>query len=71
MSKKEIFWAITGNYGLYVGVWFNRFDAITHHADSLGKSWKQCYRRGDRAIKVNVIPTENESAISAAIGGGR
>ena len=54
--KTEIFWAITGKFGLYTGTWFIRHDAIVAHADALGRSWKQCYRKGDRAIKVNVTP---------------
>ena len=54
--KDEMFWAITGEYGLYSGTWFTRAKAIIAHSDALGKSWKKCYRDGDRAIKVKVIP---------------
>ena len=53
---EEIYWAITGKFGLYLGTWFKRYDAIVAHSDALGKSWKECYRDGDRAIKVRVIP---------------
>lgn len=52
----EIYWAITGTYGLYLGTWFLRKDAIAAHSESLGKSWEKCYRNGDRAIRVRVIP---------------
>ncbi len=31
------------------------------HSDALGKSWKECYRDGDRAIKVKVIPLKKEA----------
>ena len=56
MKQHEIFWAITGRCGLYIGTWFFRHNAIAAHGDSLGKSWKECYRDGDRAIKVRVTP---------------
>lgn len=55
-KSKEMYWAITGKYGLYLGTWFTRAEAIIAHSDALGKSWKKCYRNGDRAIKVAVIP---------------
>ena len=54
--KVEIFWAITGNCGLYTGTWQRRYDAIAAHSFALGKSWKKCYRNGDRAIKVKIVP---------------
>ncbi len=54
--KVGIFWAITGELGLYAGTWFLRKEAIESHVDALGASWKTCYKRGDRAIKVKVIP---------------
>lgn len=54
--KDEIFWAITGRHGLYLGTWLKRIDAITAHSNILGITWKECYRDGDRAIKVKVIP---------------
>jgi len=54
--KDEIFWAITGKYGLYTGTWLKRIEAIAAHSDVLGKSWRKCYQAGDRAIKVKVIP---------------
>jgi len=55
-KKHETFWAITGELGLYTGFWFTRYEAIVAHSNALRKSWKKCYRDGDRAIKVNVIP---------------
>lgn len=54
--RKDIYWAITGRIGLYTGTWFTRTDAIAAHSDALGKTWRECYRDGDRAIKVEVIP---------------
>ncbi len=57
-EKFETYWAITGKYGLYIGTWYRRIEAITARSDAIGKSWKNCYRDGDRAIKVKVIPVE-------------
>lgn len=47
-------WAIKGIYGLYTGWWFLRKDAIYHHTKALGKSWKECRKKGDVAVKVLV-----------------
>ncbi len=58
MSKDKTYWAITGKFGLYAGTWFLRKNAIRSHIRQLGKEWKYCYRKGDRAIKVKVIPVE-------------
>lgn len=52
----EIFWAITGECGLYIGTWLTRIEAIMAHSDDLSKSWRKCYRDGDRAIKVKITP---------------
>ena len=54
--KNEIFWAITGKHGLYVGTWDLRGDAVEFHTTHLWKTWKQCCKDGDRVIKVSVIP---------------
>lgn len=56
IKRIELFWAITGKYGLYLGTYFTRVEAIIAHSDALGISWKKCYRNGDRAIKVKVVP---------------
>ena len=54
--SKNIYWAITGKFGLYLGTWFTRTEAVKAHTLELGETWKTCYRKGDRAIKVKVIP---------------
>ena len=55
----EFEWAIFGNlYGLYYGTWRTRHEAIVAHADALGISWQECRKKGDRAIKVLVIPEQ-------------
>ncbi len=56
-----MFWAITGKHGVYVGTWFRRKDAIVDHCEMLGKCWKTCRRKGDRAVKVKVIPINRRS----------
>lgn len=62
MTKGQKCWAIIGKCGLYYGTWCYRLDATTHHAKSLGKTWNECRKSGDRAIKVYVIPvTESEA----------
>ncbi len=61
IGKSEIYWAITGEFGLYIGVWRTRIEAIIAHADSLGKTWQECRKKGDRAIKVIVAPLESEA----------
>jgi hypothetical protein len=52
--KPEIMWAIFGEYGFYIGTWQSKQDAIREHCNDLGKSWEQCKKKGDRAIKVIV-----------------
>ena len=60
MSKYD--WAITGIYGLYYGTYSTRKWAIKKHTDSVGYSWNQCRKNGDRAIKVLVIPYSEKVA---------
>ncbi len=48
----EIMWAIHGKYGFYIGTWLTKHDAIQAHCEDLGKSWKYCKKKGDRAVKV-------------------
>lgn len=59
MKKKEKMWAIVGKYGLYVGTWLRRKDAILDHCkakqvEATKEAWLICRRRGDRALKVEV-----------------
>lgn len=61
---KETGWAITGKYGLYIGWWQRRRDAIEAHVrdkvicgaskDPVNDIWKMCQKNGDRAVKVTV-----------------
>ncbi len=48
-------WAIVGNYGLYTGWWFTRKEAIADHCQTLGKTWQECRRKNDRAVKVEIV----------------
>lgn len=53
--RSQIMWAIAyRDHGLYSGMWFTRKDAIREHIRDKGKSWRECKRSGDRAVKVNV-----------------
>jgi hypothetical protein len=54
--KKETMWAIYGPYGLYCGTHLLRRTAIAEHVRMKGKSWKQCRRDGDVAVKVVIMP---------------
>jgi hypothetical protein len=47
-------WAIYGVHGLYIGWWVTREDAIKTHCQELGKDWKYCRSKGDRAVKVEI-----------------
>lgn len=50
--KPEIMWAIIGVYGLYCGTWLRRKDAIDQHCREKGATWRDCRKRGDRAVRV-------------------
>lgn len=57
--KAEKMWAIVSdnkNIGIYSGTWTTRKSAIYYHCKDVGKSWEQCKKDGDRAIKVLVVP---------------
>ena len=54
--KTEKGWAITGTFGLYCGWWFRRKDAIFWHCKNLGQTWEECKKKGDRVIKVTIVP---------------
>ena len=53
--KKMTGWAIEnkGN-GLYVDWRTRRKDMIEAHTSSLGETWKDCRRNGDRCIKITI-----------------
>lgn len=52
--KKEIRWVIVGNCGLYTGQWLTRKRAIEVHTWELGKTWAECQKNGDRAVKAEI-----------------
>lgn len=58
MPLVEKMWAIKhlplrcGWEGFYYGTFPTRKDAIEDHIKHIGGTWKQHYRRGDRAVKV-------------------
>ena len=54
MKKTEKMWAIAGRFGLYAGVFFTRGAAVDLHCSGVGKTWAQCKRDGDYAVKVTV-----------------
>ena len=60
MKTKEIMWAIIGQFGFYCGTQFTRKEMIKEHTDDLGKTWKYCRNKGDRAVKVVIALYEEE-----------
>jgi len=58
--KKIIMWAIIGKDGFYPKTWLTRRQAVKEHAKSANKSWKACWRNGDRVMKVQLIPFDIE-----------
>lgn len=55
MAKKpEVFWAITGSLGIYLGLDWTRREAIKDHCTKLGRTWAYCRKKGDRAVLVRV-----------------
>lgn len=52
--KKQLGWAIVGEHGLYAGWFHTKGDAIKEHCESLGKDWKYCRGKGDRAVKIEI-----------------
>ena len=53
-KKSETRWAIVGVHGIYCSHEFTRRDAIWNHCSMLGQDWKECRRRGDRAVNVRI-----------------
>jgi hypothetical protein len=47
-------WSIIGIHGLYVGWHFTCEEMIYQHTNDLGRSWDECRKNGDRAIKVQI-----------------
>ena len=55
-------WAVHGVHGLYVGTAYTRKQMKETHMSDLGYTdWRDCQKKGDRCIKVKVIPLENDS----------
>ena len=50
--KSEKGWAIASKYGLYTDWAFTRKDAISRHCGDLDKTWAQCKKDGDYAVKI-------------------
>ena len=57
-QHSETMWAILGICDgkpmLYIGTWILRSDAILNHSMMQGRTWPECRRKGDRAVKVRV-----------------
>ena len=60
--SSEIMWVIAGNYGLYVGSWLRRRDAIRDHCENLGKTWKECRTKGDYVTKARITYAESKES---------
>jgi hypothetical protein len=41
--------------GLYTGQWLTRANAIADHTAEKGKTWRECRRDGDRAVKATIM----------------
>ena len=50
----ENVWTIM-RYGFYNGWWLLRRDTIEAHCAALGKTWNQCKKEGDKAVKIQII----------------
>lgn len=53
---EEYGWAILGEYGLYIGWWMTRKEAIESHTKELGRDWEYCKCKGDKAVKIRIYP---------------
>lgn len=47
-------WAIAYKQGMYVGWWHKKKEAIKAHCEALEKTWEECRKKGDRAVKVTI-----------------
>lgn len=60
MTFYSIVWAIrgasrsSGEPYLYYGTFSTRTAAIRAHTEALGKTWRECRAKGDRAVRVKV-----------------
>ncbi len=58
MKKSATMWAIEGQWGnrplLYCGTYLTRRDAIRDFCDNIGKTWAECRKSGNRAVKVTL-----------------
>ena len=62
---REVLWAIVGKHGLYLGTATTRKGMVREHVNSLyiiptdkwpdiQTAWKDCRKKGDKAIRVNI-----------------
>jgi hypothetical protein len=56
VPRSELMWVIYGNHGLYTDTALTRKEMIEKHCAALGQTWDYCRERGDRAVKVWVMP---------------
>lgn len=48
-------WAIKGDHGFYIGWWFTKKEAIKAHTGELGKTWEDCRKNGDKAVRIRMV----------------
>lgn len=51
---RAIRWVIVGRWNLYEGQWITRRAAMEAHTRALGKTWEECRKKGDRAVKAAI-----------------
>lgn len=49
-------WAVLGTHGLYVDTAYTRKDMIRQHVSALGHDWDYHKRKGDKLVRVLVVP---------------
>lgn len=59
-TDSEVRWVIVYDQGkrwrgLYTGQWLTRAHAIADHTSEKGKTWGECRRDGDRAVKATIM----------------
>ena len=57
--SRDRLWAIAGRWHtgrafLYIGTWQRRTEAIEFHEKSRGRTWRECFLRGDRCVRVDL-----------------
>lgn len=56
-NKKPIkMWAVWGDCGLYVDTAYTKKDMIERHVSALGYTWDHHYKKGDRLVRITVLP---------------